>query len=90
MTRNPDAQAGIDQADMLSIPFGGKGSEGDRSECACLHATTTHVCGAAVCPRSKLLAEQRAYEIAQAQRRWTLVTILPPIVQGPPPGGLLT
>jgi len=36
--------------------------------------------------RSKTLAERRAHEIAGAQQRWTLVTILPGVVQGPPPG----
>ena len=36
--------------------------------------------------RSKTLAERRAHEIADAQQRWTLVTILPGVVQGPPPG----
>ncbi len=36
--------------------------------------------------RSKTLAERRAHEIAGAQERWTLVTILPGVVQGPPPG----
>ena len=33
--------------------------------------------------RSKTFAERRAYEIADAQSRWSLVTILPGIVQGP-------
>ena len=36
--------------------------------------------------RSKTMAELRAHEIAGAQQRWTLVTILPGVVQGPPPG----
>lgn len=36
--------------------------------------------------RSKLLAEKRAYELCGEQSQWSLVTIQPPIVQGPPPG----
>ena len=36
--------------------------------------------------RSKTLAERRAYEIAGTQERWTLATILPGVVQGPPSG----
>ena len=37
--------------------------------------------------RSKLLAEKRAYELCGEQSQWSLVTIQPPVVQGPPPGG---
>ena len=37
--------------------------------------------------RSKLLAERRAYELCGEQSQWSLVTIQPPVVQGPPPGG---
>jgi hypothetical protein len=33
-----------------------------------------------------VLAEQRAFELCEQQRRWSLVTILPSVVQGPPPG----
>ncbi len=33
-----------------------------------------------------MLAEQRAFELCEQQRRWSLVTILPSVVQGPPPG----
>ena len=33
-----------------------------------------------------MLAEQRAFELCRQQRRWTLATILPSVVQGPPPG----
>lgn len=36
--------------------------------------------------RSKLLAEQRAYELCEEQSAWSLVTIQPPVIQGPPPG----
>ena len=36
--------------------------------------------------RSKVLAEQRAFELCRQQQRWTLATILPSVVQGPPPG----
>lgn len=36
--------------------------------------------------RSKLLAEKRAYELCGEQSQWSLVTIQPPVVQGPPPG----
>ena len=35
---------------------------------------------------SKMLAETKAMEISSKQMRWTLVTILPGIVQGPPLG----
>ena len=33
-----------------------------------------------------MLAEQKAYEMHNRQSRWSLVTILPSVVQGPPPG----
>ena len=36
--------------------------------------------------RSKLLAEKRAFELCGEQSQWSLVTIQPPVVQGPPPG----
>lgn len=36
--------------------------------------------------RSKILAEKKAFELESQQSQWTLVTIQPPIVQGPPPG----
>jgi hypothetical protein len=39
--------------------------------------------------RSKLLAEQKAFELESQQKQWKLVTIQPPIVQGPPPGEAL-
>ncbi|KAK9839285.1 hypothetical protein WJX81_005644 [Elliptochloris bilobata] len=38
--------------------------------------------------RSKLLAEKRAYELCAEQDQWTLITIQPPVVQGPPPGNV--
>ena len=36
--------------------------------------------------RSKVLAEQKAFEMCKQQSRWSLVTIQPSVVQGPPPG----
>ena len=33
-----------------------------------------------------MLAEQKAYEVHSRQKRWSLVTILPSVVQGPLPG----
>ena len=36
--------------------------------------------------RSKVLAERRAFEMCKQQSRWSLVTIQPSVVQGPPPG----
>ncbi len=33
-----------------------------------------------------MLAEQKAYELCEKQKSWSLVTILPSVVQGPPPG----
>ena len=33
-----------------------------------------------------MLAEQKAFEMCKAQKRWSLVTIQPSVVQGPPPG----
>ena len=33
-----------------------------------------------------MLAEQKAFEICKQQSHWSLVTILPSVVQGPPPG----
>ncbi|CAL8464641.1 g4176 [Coccomyxa elongata] len=38
--------------------------------------------------RSKVLAEQKAFEVCEGQSRWSLVTILPSVVQGPPPGNV--
>eukprot|EP00884_Botryococcus_braunii_P020637 jgi/Botrbrau1/7257/Bobra.0021s0038.2 len=38
--------------------------------------------------RSKVLAEKKAFELEGQQRQWSLVTIQPPIVQGPPPGNV--
>ncbi len=35
-------------------------------------------------PRSKKLAEERAWELAKGQGRWRLVTINPGVVLGPP------
>ena len=37
---------------------------------------------------SKTAAERRAYEVEAGQRRWTLATMLPGVVQGPPPGNV--
>ena len=50
------------------------------------HAGTFAPSGSMRC-RSKLLAERRAYELCGEQNQWSLVTIQPPVVQGPPPGG---
>ena len=49
----------------------GKGTGGNVSSCMC---------------RSKVLAEQKAFEMCKQQTRWSLVTIQPSVVQGPPPG----
>ncbi|CAL5224580.1 g7286 [Coccomyxa viridis] len=38
--------------------------------------------------RSKVLAEQKAFEMCKQQSRWSLVTIQPSVVQGPPPGNV--
>ncbi len=35
-------------------------------------------------PRSKKLAEERAWELAKGQDRWRLVTINPAVIMGPP------
>lgn len=35
-----------------------------------------------------MLAERRAFEMREQQSRWSLVTIQPSVVQGPPPGML--
>lgn len=37
---------------------------------------------------SKTAAEKRAYELEAGQSRWTLATMLPGVVQGPPPGNV--
>lgn len=37
---------------------------------------------------SKTAAEKRAFEMEAAQSRWTLATMLPGVVQGPPPGNV--
>lgn len=37
---------------------------------------------------SKAAAERRAFEVEAAQSRWTLATMLPGFVQGPPPGNV--
>ena len=44
-----------------------------------------HNVGLCMC-RSKVLAEQKAFEMCGQQSHWSLVTIQPSVVQGPPPG----
>ena len=61
------------------------GSRSRRSGFVPLHTPIRLICGAPVC-RSKVLAEQKAFEMCRQQSQWSLVTILPSVVQGPPPG----